>query len=355
MDFSQFLQLAFLPLIEAFFVSFLTCLIIILTERWHSSLSHDYDTVSRRKVHTEAVPRIGGLAVAFGVLLAVLSVYKAYPNNLPIILLCSSPAFLIGIQEDLTKNILPLSRLVVTIISGGLAWYFLDIHLNLAQIEFVRYLGYWPISFVLFSMAIAVVCHGYNLIDGFHGISAVYGLTTFFSLALIAYQLQDLELFLIASIPGFSLLGFLAWNWPWGRIFLGDGGSYLVGFLAVVTALILCDKYPQVSPLLPILLSIHPIIEVLLTMYRRIFKLQKSFTSPDRMHLHHLIYYRVIKKKYSGGVFSPNSAVMLVCLPVWILAFCMASFVYESDLLIGCLIFGYVFIYVYSYKRLIIF
>jgi UDP-N-acetylmuramyl pentapeptide phosphotransferase/UDP-N-acetylglucosamine-1-phosphate transferase len=87
-----------------------------------------------------------------------------------------------------------------------------------------------------------------------------------------------------------ALLGFLAWNYPKGKMFLGDGGAYLLGFWLGELAVLLVARHSEVSPWFPMLLLVYPIFETLYTIYRRRILGGLSPGRPDRMHLHQVIY-----------------------------------------------------------------
>jgi UDP-N-acetylmuramyl pentapeptide phosphotransferase/UDP-N-acetylglucosamine-1-phosphate transferase len=93
----------------------------------------------------------------------------------------------------------------------------------------------------------------------------------------------------IASVAGFLLL-----NWPRGRIFLGDAGAYLLGFWVVEVGLLLVIRNPTISPMAPVVVGIFPLIETLFSMYRRKFVRNHPVNHPDALHLHTLVYRRLV-------------------------------------------------------------
>jgi len=94
-----------------------------------------------------------------------------------------------------------------------------------------------------------------------------------------------------------ALLGFLAWNYPKGKIFLGDGGAYLLGFWLAELSVLLVARHPEISPWFPMLLLVYPIFETLFSMYRRKVIQGQSPGQPDRMHLHQVIYMRLTRAR----------------------------------------------------------
>ena len=98
-----------------------------------------------------------------------------------------------------------------------------------------------------------------------------------------------------------ALLGFLVFNYPSGRIFMGDGGAYLLGFWLGELSVLLVVRNPDVSPWFPIVLLAYPVVETLFSIYRRKFLQGRSAGRPDAMHLHQLIYRRLARVAVAPG------------------------------------------------------
>jgi UDP-N-acetylmuramyl pentapeptide phosphotransferase/UDP-N-acetylglucosamine-1-phosphate transferase len=123
------------------------------------------------------------------------------------------------------------------------------------------------------------------------------------ALAWVAGEVGD-PVVLTASLTMLgALLGFLVWNYPGGKIFMGDGGAYLLGFWLAELAVLLVVRNPDVSPWFPLMLLAYPITETLFSMYRRHILRGYSPGEADAMHLHQLIYSRLARV----GVGSKNA------------------------------------------------
>ena len=107
--------------------------------------------------------------------------------------------------------------------------------------------------------------------------------------AYVSFLVGDAFLLTTAMAMIGSLLGFLVWNYPKGKIFLGDGGAYLLGFWLGELSVLLVVRHPQVSPWFPLLLLVFPIFETIFSMYRR-RTLGLSPGQPDRFHMHQVLY-----------------------------------------------------------------
>src|SRR5690606_41671542 len=87
-------------------------------------------------------------------------------------------------------------------------------------------LSFWPISLLFTMVAVGGSTHALNIVDGMNGLAGMIATLMALSLALVALQVQDIPIFLIAAALASATLGFLVWNFPFGRVFLGDGGAY---------------------------------------------------------------------------------------------------------------------------------
>jgi len=92
-----------------------------------------------------------------------------------------------------------------------------------------------------------------------------------------------------------ALLGFLVWNYPAGKIFMGDGGAYLLGFWLAELSVLLVVRNPDVSPWFPLLLLAYPVVDTLFSIYGRFVLRGRSAGHADAMHLHQLIYRRLAR------------------------------------------------------------
>jgi len=148
--------------------------------------------------------------------------------------------------------------------------------------------------------------------------------------------------------------GFLIWNYPVGLIFLGDGGAYFIGFMLGELALLLVMRNPEVSPWYAALLLIYPAFETRFSVYRRMFVRGKSPAIPDGIHLHSLIFRRVVQwavgRKEARALVRRNS---LTSPYLWLFSLSAVIpatlFWNNTTVLIGCcLVFmaSYIWIYV---------
>src|SRR3546814_19631605 len=96
-------------------------------------------------------------------------------------------------------------------------------------------------------VAVGGCTHALNIIDGMNGLAGMIATLMALSLGLVALQVQDIPIFLIAAALASATLGFLVWNFPFGRAFLGDGGAYFVGFILAELAVQLRSEERRVG------------------------------------------------------------------------------------------------------------
>lgn len=257
--------------------------------------------VGVQKFHSHWVPRLGGVPIFVAIVSSLLALAWATGsevNTTTAFIVCLLPAFGIGLVEDITRRADVLVRLVFTMISAALAWWLLDASLNRLDLPFVDTLlgRYAVIAFVLTLIAAAGIAHAVNIIDGYNGLSGFFVTVVFLSLAWVASEVGDVFVTRVGLLAAASTLGFLCWNFPHGKIFMGDAGAYLLGFTIALLSILLVVRHPEVSPWFPMLLVMHPVWETLFSMYRRAQGGLSEMGRPDALHLHSLIYRRVVRR-----------------------------------------------------------
>jgi UDP-N-acetylmuramyl pentapeptide phosphotransferase/UDP-N-acetylglucosamine-1-phosphate transferase len=287
-----------ITLLLAFSTAWLMTLLVLRTSRRFGHFVQDHDQSSPQKFHAHPVPRIGGVGIVAGVSAA--SGYLVYTQHAaelaPLLLACSLPVFLAGLLEDLTKNVSPRRRLLAAALSAGLAVWAIDGVISRAGIPGID----WLVSFQWIAALLAVfVITGFanavNIIDGFNGLASLCVVIMLASIAYVGFTVGDSTVALLALAGIGAVLGFFFWNFPGGLVFLGDGGAYFLGFYVGELALLLVHRNPAVSPLFGLLMGIYPVFETLFSIYRKKFLRGMSPGVPDGVHLHMLIYKRLMR------------------------------------------------------------
>lgn len=248
-----------------------------------------------QRIHLNDVRRIGGIGIFAGLLIAVPFTGVLSGKLFYILLLSLSPVFLIGLLEDLKRNISRIIRLLFVAAAAVLA--VVSMRLTLSHVAFVIIPVWIAVLFAIF--AVVGVTNALNLIDGLNGLASGYAIISFLILAAAAYASNDFELFKIILIFISAALGFFILNYPKGIVFLGDSGSYILGFSVAVLSILLVLRNPGISEWFVFAILLYPVFETLFSIYRRIFIMSKNPASSDRLHLHTLLAKRVFRSNYA--------------------------------------------------------
>ena len=288
-----------LVLLTAFAVSLAVTLWMIRRSRADGHRFHDHDLSGPQKFHSAPVPRVGGIGIFAGVLAGAALQWLLFSDlGLPALLLlaCALPAFGAGLTEDLTKTQSPRRRLFFTAVSAALAVVVMDAAIVRTAIPGLDWLVSTRIGAALLTVfVVAGVANSINIIDGFNGLASMCSVLILGSIGYVAYQAGD-DLIVALAVAGVgAVLGFFVWNFPSGLIFLGDGGAYFLGFYIAELAIMLLYRNPSVSPMFPLLVCIYPVFETVFSIYRRVRLRGQPAGKPDGIHLHSLIYRRIIR------------------------------------------------------------
>jgi UDP-N-acetylmuramyl pentapeptide phosphotransferase/UDP-N-acetylglucosamine-1-phosphate transferase len=279
--------------------SFALCVLLVLTKRWHGALTMDH-VEGVQKFHIAPTPRIGGVPIVLGLVVAWSKAPADIQSLITPILFAGLPAFIVGVLEDITKRVGVMQRLLATMVSGLLAWWITDQSLTRVDVWGVDWLLSFTLVSVLFTaFAVGGVANSINIIDGFNGLASTMSTLAFIGYALIAWQVGDQQLAGLSLMLGACVWGFFWVNWPLGKIFLGDGGSYFIGFALAWVAVMLIERNPGVSAFAALVVCVHPVTEVLFSIYRRRIK-QLHPGHPDRLHFHSLVKQRYVRRWFPG-------------------------------------------------------
>ncbi|KQZ52416.1 glycosyltransferase [Massilia sp. Root1485] len=351
--------------LTAWVASFVISQLIVRSQKWHGRLTHDHDLGGVQKVHTTAVPRIGGLAVIGGILLGFVLFQQIFPGQVSasrasriyLLLGASLPAFLAGLIEDFTKRVSVRVRLVATALSALVA--------SLALGATVGELDIWgldalltiaPLAIVATAVFVAGGSNAINIIDGFNGLSGSTIIIMAIGLAAVGLQVGDSFVAVLGALCAGATLGFLMLNYPSGKMFLGDGGAYFLGFWVSEMAVLLLVRHPELSAWQILAICGYPIIEVLFSIYRRKFVRKVSPGAPDALHLHGLVFRRLVFKYVRRDAARPwKRNAMVPCFMAPAVAACVAVSVWfgQSTPAAVAIVVAQVVLYIAVYGRLV--
>jgi UDP-N-acetylmuramyl pentapeptide phosphotransferase/UDP-N-acetylglucosamine-1-phosphate transferase len=334
----------------AFAVTLLGALALVATKHWHGHFSLD-GTEGVQKHHLHPTPRIGGVAIMLGLVCAWLGATAPVRDILGPMLVAGSVAFAFGLAEDVTKKVGVQARLLATMFSGALAWALTGVAMQdtgLPPLDWL--LQFVPLAVLFTAFAVGGVANAVNIIDGFNGLASGAVAIMLGAIGVMALRGGDAALATVCFLLATCALGFGAANWPLGKIFLGDGGAYLLGFVLAWVAVLLPMRSASVNAWATILVCAYPVLEVGFSVRRRRKRVGHHPGQPDKVHLHHLLHRRVVRKLFpylsptlQNGMTSPVCWV-LVAVPAG-LAVVFAEDTATLALLFGAATFAYAAVY----------
>lgn len=288
----------------------------------------DKDSILKpQKMHYGDIPRAGGVGIILALLLG-LAIFMFIKKDLEVLLFIP-PMLLIfasGILEDFANSISPKKRLILQTLGSlimvlSYKYIITDIGFNMPI----------PLGIIFSVFCIVGIINAINIIDGFNGLAGGYAVLVFLSIGIVSY-IVDKELIVYMCIISIgSILGFMVLNFPKGKIFLGDGGAYLIGFILACLLIMLTQNrigqnvdintiklifgYVEssiantidstnikVSAYFGLCVMIYPVFEVIFSVWRKKFVRNMSAMEPDGVHFHMLIYKRATRSNYKTSI-----------------------------------------------------
>lgn len=273
----------------------LASIILVLTQRWHGRFSLD-SSDGVQKFHTQPTPRIGGMAIVLGLVTAWLLAEPEVSTILGYLLLAGIPAFVFGLLEDITKKVSVKLRLGATMMSGVLAWWLTGIAMQDTGVMPLDWLLSFTFVAVMFTaFAVGGMANAINIIDGFNGLAAGAVAIMLGAIGLISLSVGDAPLATVSFLCATVTLGFISVNWPMGKLFLGDGGAYLLGFVLAWLSIMLPMRHAEINAWATILVCAYPVLEVGFSYRRKSKRVGHHPSQPDKVHLHMLVHRRIVK------------------------------------------------------------
>ena len=302
-----------------------------------------FDRPNARKEHIVPTPTFGGISIFAGMMVSLLFWFKFY-NHPSIITFFLSMILLfgVGIMDDL-KDLAARYKLVI---EAGVATL-----LAISGIRITSFGGLFGINelhimaqYVITVVAIVGITNAFNLIDGIDGLAGGLGFMSLVTLGIFLTISKDLNYAIIAFALAGALLGFLYFNFNPARIFMGDTGSLMLGFVIAV----LCVQLMKINSIhpTPVVPNIYvftlgivmiPVFDTLRVFGNRIWKGRSPF-SADKTHIHHLITNKGFTHAFAARIICVFHGFILILvywmknwkpeLQVVVLSGCMLTLVY---------------------------
>lgn len=275
--------------------TFLTSLILTHLMIKISKNMNIMDIPNERSVHKKPTPLLGGIAI----FLSFLFGFILFGNQNPLmisILIASFLILLLGIFDDI-KPIKARYKFVIHILVALIVVFYGGLKLTHVDIFGLSLNFKWMSPYVTILIIVGII-NAVNLIDGLDGlcagISSIYFLTIGV-IALILNKFNGLDIILSFIMLG-STLGFLVFNFPPAKIFMGDTGSTFLGLMISVIMLLGFKTVTLTSLLIPLVLLILPITDTLFAIIRRALN-KKPIGQADKEHIHHQLLKHLSTRK----------------------------------------------------------
>ncbi len=304
---------------------------------WHKKFYRKLGLKSYRaiqRIHLNETPRLGG--VVFILSLAFFVMYC--PNNeniklLKLILISLIPIMIAGLKEDLFHNVEPAIRLLSLLFVGWLfRVQFMGPLPNMTDVPLISKLlaVQGGVSF-FYILSMVAVANGMNLIDGVNGLCGAVALSILGALLFLSYKTSDVAMLSTIFSVILILIPFLIFNYPYGKIFLGDLGAYSLGLIVSMLTIIFFGRHPEISSWGAVLILIYPATEVVFSLLRRAIK-GVSIYHPDTYHLHLKFFH--FFRPLRGYQKIANALVAPILSPLWLFPLIAISWVYQKPLFI---------------------
>lgn len=272
-----------------FGIALLITLVLVPIVRRMAIVAGYYDAPGERKIHKYPIPRLGGIAIWLGFMLALAVASQLKWNHelgsaLPGVLAGGTIIFLLGLLDDLF-TLSPYLKLIIQFIAA-LTAFALGVQINTLDLPESQLLVLNALSLPVTVIWLVSLANALNFIDGLDGLAA--GVTTLSALTLTVVALftnQPSSALLAALLAG-SSLGFLVYNFHPAKIFMGDSGALFCGFVLACIAVTGVLKTKVVVMLLPMFVLSVPILDITYSVVRRLMQGKNPFL-PDASHIHH--------------------------------------------------------------------
>ena len=280
--------------LEIILVTFIASVLLVPIAKRLALYIGALDVPNERKVHKVPIPRLGGLAI-FGAFLLGYILYGEITTQMISILIGSFIIFLVGVFDDI-KPIAAKYKFLVQLVAASIVVIYGQVYFNEITFIWIDLKLSLVTSYIFSILFIVAISNAINLIDGLDGlssgVSSIYFLTIIVICVLLG-KLTGLDMILSLIMLG-ATLGFLVYNFPPAKIFMGDSGSLFLGFMISIISLMSFKVATFTSLIIPIVTLSIPIFDTVLAIFRRLLK-GESIGTPDKEHFHH----QLLKLKFS--------------------------------------------------------
>lgn len=241
------------------------------------------DKPNFRKVHTQPVSVLGGTVILFSFLIGIWISHPMEREIKPLII-GAFIMYVVGLIDDIC-DLKPLLKLLGQVIAASVIVFY-GITIDFISFPMGPTIHFGFLSIPITIIWIVAITNAINLIDGLDGLASGVSIIALLTIAFIAILQGNIFITMICSVLIGSLLGFLFFNFHPAKIFLGDSGALMIGFIIGFVSLLGFKNITFISLFFPIIILAVPFIDTLFAMIRRVKKGQHIMQA-DKSHLHH--------------------------------------------------------------------
>jgi len=295
-----------------------------------------------RTVHTNPIPRIGGVAIFLAAMSLIVAVsflnndigaaFRQNPIQLGVLLCTATFIFVVGLIDDV-KGLAAHVKLLAEIMAASLLCY-VGVRISALDLTADYHINLTWLTYPLTIMWIVGITNAVNLSDGLDGLAAGVSAVACAAIAIFAVSSNNMimAVFMLALLGG--LCGFLFYNFNPAKVFMGDCGSLFVGFtIASASVMCLTKSCALVGLALPTLALGIPIFDTFFAILRRFLE-RRSLFAPDRSHFHHHLIDLGLKQRHAV-----ITIYVTTCLATGLGLFMMVRQDGGSLVVFGCLLF----------------
>lgn len=304
-------------------------LLYLLVIKSESFNFYEYDGI--QKSHEGFIPRIGGVAIIF---FSYLFSYFLFNSSYIFeyeILFGSFIILFIGTKEDLFGNVKASHRFFIILCCSLFVILGLENFPQLNVPIFEEFLKFRIIEIIFFVFALSALTNGINIIDGVNGLAGFSVISMFLGLIILGLIYNDSQIILMSLGIIVPISIFLIFNFPLGKIFLGDAGAYWLGWILGIFIIKFFAENSNISTWCAVLIVSYPILEVIFSFVRK-FLVNRSPFEADHKHIHVKLFFAMKSDKDNQKYIS--SLVSICLMPLWLIPISLLAWVEKYPVLV---------------------
>lgn len=303
-----------LKFIILFFVGLIICALVVFFKQSIYNLYKNYDAI--QKIHEGYVPPVGGVIIAslfyVGIILKNDSTFLTTS-----VILLSFVIIILGILEDFSGKLSARLRFIVILFASLVYSYNKETFPSL-EIPYIAEIfdQFSYLEILFYAICLTTLSNGINMIDGVNGLASLTSISILVALGSVMLISQNFDSLIYSYeliLLIFCVLPFLIFNFPFGKIFLGDAGAYWLGWIIGIFVIEVYSS-SSLNTWGAVLILFYPIFEVIFSIARKLIN-RKSPFEPDMNHLHIKLF--IFLKGNMKRSIKFNSFVAVCLMPFW--------------------------------------